>query len=730
MTKYNKHVITALKKSEEEMYNLSHSIVGIEHLILGTLSFKNSISSLLNKHNINYENYKSKLLEFKKSNINKNKFVFYSFNLKKIIDLANDNAIQFSSNEITLEHIFMSIAEENEGTGINILQKLGLNIDVFYKDIVKIVKNNKNLLIFGLGTNLNELANNNKLDKLIGRNKEINEIIKILARKNKNNPILIGEAGVGKTALIEGLASRIVNNKVPEFLKNKIIVSLNIATVISGTKYRGEFEEKLTKILKECEEVDNIIIFIDEVHTIVGAGGAEGAIDASNILKPILARGNLKIIGATTLNEYKKFILSDKALDRRFQKVYVNEPTKEETLNILKKIKKDYEKFHNVSIDDNILESIITLSNKYIYDRKEPDKSIDIMDEICATTNINANQKIFLKYKKELNKIKSEKEVAIIKENYLEAEKFKEQEKKILIKLKDLKEEKKKVTIIYLKKVIESKCNSKIYDINKKDDFKLIENKLNKKIVGQEKAIKELINILKLSNVKKDKKPISVLIYGSTGIGKTEAIKSLAKINNYNLIKLEMSEYSSEISVNKLIGSPQGYVGYNDNNTSLEEIIFKPNSIILLEEIDKAHANVINLFLNLLEEGTLKTSKGEILSFQNSIIIMTTSNLEINSVGYINNKKNLNYIEHFSNEFINRINYIIEFKSLTEKDISNIIDLNIKSINKHYDKNVKLSKKDIDYIIAKSNYKIFGARNINNILKKHIEKILVSSKTL
>ena len=730
MTKYNKFVIKILKKSEEEMYNLSHSIVGIEHLILATLNTKNDIKALLNNYGVTYEKYKEKLVIIKKPK-QKSNYVFYSSALKKVIDASSDNAVQFSSEEITLEHIFLSIIEENNNLGMNILSEFGINNENFYKDIIKLIKINKNLLIYEIGTNLNELAKENKLEKVVGREKEIEEIIEILARKNKNNPILIGEAGVGKTALVEGLANRITKNKVPDFLKNIKIVSLNIASVISGTKYRGEFEEKLTKILKECEEIDDIIIFIDEVHTIVGAGGAEGAIDASNILKPILARGNLKIIGATTINEYKKFIAIDKALDRRFQKIYIEEPDEEATYNILKKIKKDYEKFHKVSVSENILKNIIYLSKKYIFDRNEPDKSIDILDEVCASTRISSNNKF--KEEKIIKKIKEEKELAIKNQDFLKAKKLKEKEQELYNNV--LKEEPKikEVKLATLKKVIEKKCNGKIYDLNDCCiKYKEIEIKLNSEIIGQKKAIKELVNVLKISNNKKDTIPTSILFSGNSGIGKTETVKVLAQTENLNLIKLNMNEYTSELSINKILGSPQGYVGYNDNNTSLEEIKLKPNSIILLEDIDKAHPLVFNLFLSILENGNFKNSKNELINLNNSMIIMTTKNFKENTrVGYVSNSdKKHNLSDTFSNDFLNHIERIINFKDLTKKNIKDIINLNLEKINSYYDKNILLSDSVIESIIKESSYKENGAHNVKTKLKKYVEKYLVISNTL
>ncbi len=729
MTKYNKQVILALKKSELEMYNLGHSYVDIEHMILGILGFDNNIKNILNKYNITYDNYKKELISIKGSNNKKERFIFYNSRIKKIIDKSSNTTSEFSFKEVTLEYVFLNMLEEVDSLGIKILINQNININKLYKEVYKLNTNNNNLLIYEIGINLNDLAKNNKLDKVIGRKKEINQIIEILARKNKNNPILIGEAGVGKTAIIEALADKIEKKEVPNFLRNKIIVSLNIANVISGTKYRGEFEEKLTKILKECEDIDDIIIFIDEVHTIVGAGGAEGAIDASNILKPILARGNLKIIGATTINEYKKFISVDKALDRRFQKVYIKEPTKSETINILKKIKCDYEKFHNVKIKDNIIDNIVNLSNKYIFDRNEPDKSIDVLDESCAKANIESKIINNNLLESKLNTLIFKKEQAIKDENYKEAEKIKEQEQKILKSIKS-QNSPKEVTYSIVKKVVESKCNSKIYDLeDNSNNYKNLESELNKIIIGQKEGIKELVNIYKVFNNKNNNSPISVMIYGNSGIGKTKCSKEFAEINKLNFIKLDMSEYSSEISVNKLLGAPQGYVGYNDSNTALESIKLNPNSLILLDEIDKAHPFIINLFLNILDEGYLKNSKDEKLNFNNCIFIMTTNNLnKENSVGYINKYENIS--ETFPKEFVNRINYFIKFKSLNTSDIKLIIKNELTNLEKEYNKKINLKELDLNIILKECDIENSGARNIKNIIKKYIEKNLIASNTL
>ncbi len=719
MIRYDKEVINVLKSSEKEMHELNDSSVRIDHFILAVLKSNTSIKNLLNKNNISYSNYKNKMK--KNISVEKSSFIFYSLNLKKILDLAYDIANKYSSNEISLEHIFITLLDEN--IELNILKELNLNLESFYKEVVKLASISSNTLIQDIGINLTKEAKNNKLNKVIGRKKEIKELIEILARKNKNNPILIGEAGVGKTAIVEELANMIANDKVPEFLKNKEIISINVSSIISGTKYRGEFEEKLNKILKECENNDNIILFIDEIHTIVGAGGAEGAIDASNILKPSLARGYLKVIGATTINEYKKSITTDKALDRRFQKVFVNVPNINETYNILKNIKHDYEKFHNVNISDKLLKKIVELSNKYILDRNNPDKSIDILDEACAATSVNENKENINYLHKKLNKIQLLKKESIENNNYKKALEYKEEEQNIINEINKNLNRKKEVKISTIIDIIESKCNSKIYDIesNRIYDY-LIEN-LNKKIIGHNKEIINIINRLKLLSNKKDNLPISFLVNGPTGVGKTLFATELAKLLNKNLIKLNMNEYENEISINKIIGSPQGYIGYNDNNTVLEDLKLNPNSIILIDEVEKAHPLITNLFSKILEEGILKNSKNEIINFKNTIIIITSNLKECNSIGYITNNQ---YDNALNKDLTSNINYIINFNELNENSIKEIVKLSVNEFNYNYNTNINLNENDLNKIINESLYKIYGAKNIKNLIKNYMENLLIS----
>ena len=720
MIKYNKNVIDVLKKSEEEMYKSNSSTVNINHLILSTLKLNNNVKKLLNKYGITYTSYKERI---NYSECNNHKPIYYSYDLKRLLDLSYDTASRYSSNEITLEHIFITIISENINS--ELFDLLNDNIEEFYKDLTKVLTNKDTEFILEIGTDLTNLAINKKLSKAVGREKEINEIIGILARKNKNNPILIGEAGVGKTAVVEELANMIVSNKVPNFLKNKKIISINISSIISGTKYRGEFEEKLNKILSECESNDNIILFIDEIHTIVGAGGAEGAIDASNILKPVLARGLLKIIGATTINEYKKYITEDKALDRRFQKVYINEPSNEETYNILKKIKKEYEQFHNVKISDSLLKNIINLSDKYIFERNNPDKCIDILDESCAYTSIQNNTILDKKLDIEFNRIHIMKEDSIKKEDFKSALLYKEKEQELLSKFK-LKN-KNEVTLDIVIKTIESKCNSNIYDLESPNLYNNLKIELKKRIINQDEQIDTIVNKLNLLKNKKDGTPISFLIKGYVGTGKTFMITELSKLLNRNLIKLNMNEFNNETSINKLLGSPQGYIGYNDNNTTFEELKLNPNSIILIEEIDKAHPLILDLISKILNDGKIKNSKSEVINFKNTIIFITHNISINNTIGYVDISTN---DDELPKNILNNTNYVIAFNKLEISDIKNIINLELKNINNNYNSNVILNDNDINEIINKSSYNINGAKNINKIIKNYIEKELIASDTL
>ena len=693
---YTEDIIKILKNSEIEAKRFKNEFVSSEHLLLSLLKIETKAKQIFTKYNITY-NEAEKLIKKSNANTSNN---YYTLTTKKIIDNAFVTNKENSS-EITPINLTLSILDEKNSKAYTILQTLSKDINLLYKDFVKELTKSENNILTELGTNLNELVINNEVDKVIGRDLEIERIIEILARKNKNNPILIGEAGVGKTAIVEELARRIVTKNIPPILKNKTIISINLASIISGTKYRGEFEEKMNKIVKELENNNNLILFIDEIHTIVGAGGAEGAIDASNILKPMLARGKAKCIGATTINEYKKTIEKDKALDRRFQKIIIEEPNEKEIINILSKIKSDYEKFHNVRIPNEILKQIPILSKKYIFGRSEPDKSIDILDEVCAKTNIFANTKEIEKITRQIKTLNKKKNNYIKEENYNFAIKLSEDINALNKKLEKINSKNvKTVTADILKMIIEKKSNIKIYDVNNKSYFNEIKTKLNKKIIAQEKQIDKLIELY-INNLNKTSTiPNSILIEGPTGTGKTELVKLLAKYTNNNLIKINMNEYKNEISINRIIGSPQGYIGYNDTNTTFEELKIKPNSIILIENINEAHYTIKNLFKNILEDGILKNSKNEVINLTNNLIIFTnTKNNNKNSIGFIDNKlKEDNNILKIENKII--------MNNLEEKDIIKIIKTK-----------AKLKEIEIKEIIKNSNYLKEGANNLDKLIK-------------
>lgn len=712
MDKYSDELKVLLKKSELEAIKYKSSSIETIHFLLAILSIDNPISTLLKKYSITYTKVKK---EIKKNNTLV--FVCFDNDFKKIIESAITDLREKNVEELSSLHLFITILINKKDKVYNIIKKYTPNINLLYKELCNLNNNNKTLLVEELGINLNNLVLSSDFNRIYNREKELEKIIEILARKNKNNPLLIGEAGVGKTAIVEELARNIVEKNVPDFLSDKIIISLNISSVIAGTKYRGEFEDKLGKIIKELENSKNYILFVDEMHTLIGAGGADGAIDASNILKPFLARNNIKLIGATTVNEYKKYIEKDKAFDRRFQKILIEEPSLNDVIDILYKIKNDYEKFHKVKISKKLIKDLVFLSNKYIVDKKEPDRSIDILDEVCAYTKINNYSLNNLNLKKELYNLKKKKNLYLKNKMYKEATNIKKEILEIEKKMKSIKNYF-IVTYDDILNIIEKKTNQKIREIK---DENIVINEIKKEIIGQDYAIDKLIEINTIKNRKNNNKPISILINGSSGTGKTELVKKYAKSLNLNLIKLNMSEYNSEMSINKILGSPKGYVGYEDENNTFESLKFYPNSIILLDEIDKANSHVINLLFSILDEGKIKTNKNEIINFKNSLIFLTTNNL-INDKNIGFNKSIINNENLFSKEFLNRINYTVNFNKLNLKDIKNIIYKNIKEINKEYNTNLKLKEDEIENIISESEYKIYGARKIYNIIKNYLEE--------
>lgn len=741
---FNEEAQFILLKSREEMQELHHPYIGTEHLVLAILKSESSLSKRLSSYSLTYDTFKQEILTIIGKGTKKSPFYLYTPLLKKIMDNALLDAKDNNNGEVTVEHLFSALLEEGEGIAIRIFIGMNINVDDLYEEfteklITKSKKHNRKLLIEELGINLTEQAKKKKVDPVVGREKEINRLIEILCRRNKNNPILIGEAGVGKTAIVEELANRIANNDVPTNLENKKIISLDMATVVSGTKYRGEFEERMQKILKEISQEGDIILFIDEIHTLVGAGGAEGAIDASNILKPALARGTIKCIGATTNQEYKKYIEQDKALDRRFQQVIVEEPNKSATINILKKLKPIYEHYHHVIIPESVLEKLVDLSNKYIYNRYNPDKAIDILDEVSSRLSIQKpkNQSKIAKLKQELELVTKTKTANILDNNIEKAYTYLKKEAILTTKLNKMKKSCLKtqntVTIEDIAKVINEKTGIPIYEIMK-DNIKTInklKEDLSNHIIGQDNAIEELINTTKKIKLGySNNKVKSYLFVGPTGVGKTNLAKIYANnlMGENNLIRLDMSEYADTTAINKIIGSSPGYVGYDDNNNILDKLKAKPTSVLLLDEIDKAHPQVINLLYQILDEGKITDAKNNTINLNNNIIIMTSNlGFEETKLGFNQNNSNViksSIKEKFPASLINRIDKIIVFNHLTEKNIKIIIKNKLIKLKAKYP-SLTYSNDLINDIIKLSQYQEFGARRINKIIDNNLESQII-----
>jgi len=733
-----------LVSAKVEMNELKHPYVGSEHLLLAILKGKNDVSKKLTQYNIDYERFKNKLIEIIGVGSKKSEWFLYTPLLKRVIENSIIDS-KDSNSDVTIEHLFCNLLEEADGVAIRILVSLDIDLESLYNEfnnkVLKKGKKNKKLLLEELGVDLTKKALNNELDPVVGRDEEIKRVLEVLSRRCKNNPLLIGSAGVGKTAIVEGLCQLIASKNVPLNLRDKRIISLDMATLVAGTKYRGEFEDRVRKILKEIEENDDIILFVDEIHTLVGAGGAEGAIDASNIFKPALARNKLRCIGATTIDEYKKYIESDKALERRFQKVNIEIPNNETVKSILVKLKPIYEKYHSVSISEELIDKIIYLSNKYIRDRYEPDRSIDVLDEVCARASLkeNSDMNLYNELTRKLQFIINGKNKALHNNDFKKATNLKNEEFKLMDQINNLElslmdNEKKIVDIKDIAYVINAKTKVPIYEIL--NEKKTIIDKMNKeitnKVVGQDEAINNLINVAKKIKLGfNDNKCYSLLFAGPSGVGKTCLAKTFGEILALNnVIRLDMSEYSESHSVSKFLGAPAGYVGYSDNKNVLEEIRNKPFSVLILDEIEKANQSIINLLFQILDEGSIKDSKGTLVDFSNVVIIMT-SNVGFNeiNVGFNKNVDNLSKLkEHFSLPFINRIDSIIYFNNLNIDDILFLIDKKIKALKEKYKKKdvkIRIDKKVVEQIVNLSDYKEFGARKLDKIIKDKVENIII-----
>ncbi len=741
-SKFDEDAKKVLENMKKEMQELHHPYIGSEHLFLSILKYGNTSNVKKVLKYITYDKFKDELIKVVGIGNSNNSFYLYTPLLRNILEEASLEASENNNTLVSVDDLLFALFDEGEGVAIRILLGMNIDIDDIYDSLSSpssLVKNTK-LSTLNFGICLNDKYKNGEIDPVIGREEETNRVIEILSRRTKNNPLLIGEAGVGKTAIVENLAMLIEERKVPDTLLDKKIISVSMANLVAGTKYRGEFEERVGKMLKELEDNPNIILFIDEIHTLVGAGGAEGAIDASNIFKPALARGKIKVIGATTTAEFKKFIEEDRALCRRFQMVDIGEPTLDVVKDILFKLRPIYEDFHKVRIPDEVIDNILYLTNKYIYDRKMPDKAIDVLDEACSFAKVSniSNGFNIEKLNSEIVKVKNMKNNSILSNKFDDAYKYRKKEmllenKKSKYELKSVDNDYKEVTLLDVKKVIEKK--SKI-PIGSDKSFINSFNDLYNIVIGQDKGIDELLDVTKKIKYgyKKGNKPYSFLFVGPTGTGKTLLAKEYAKriYGDNNFIRLDMTEYKEDHSISKIIGTSPGYVGYNDGNNVFEEIKDKPYSVILLDEIDKASPNVISLFLQILDEGKAKNSKGEVIRFDNTIIIMT-SNIGFmkNGVGFTSVKEKINFDSlklFFGVEFLNRINKIIYFDKLSDASISRIVDNKVKLVRDSYKEtgvSIKISKKVLTDIKKLCNYNDYGARKIDMVIDSNIESFIV-----
>lgn len=704
---YGIEIASIFKKAEKMRKSLKHPYVGSEHLLLAILDSENEVSKKLKFYGLTFDIFKSELIHIVGTSNKDTDFVLYTPLLKRIIENSTNDAIENNDGKVTERHLFLAMLEEGEGIAIRIMLGLDIDLDSIYEEFKFSLVGNKNskLEILEIGNNLNKSVDEN--ENVIGREEEISLVIEALLRKKKSNPLLIGRAGVGKTAIVEELARRINKGLVPYELLGKTIVMLEMGSLVSGTKYRGEFEERLTKIIKEVMESGNIILFIDEIHTMINAGGAEGAINAADILKPYLARGDIKCIGATTTEEYYNSIYKDKALERRFYAIQVSEPSLEKTKEILLGVKEEYEHHHNLTITNENITDIVELSDKYIKSKSNPDKSIDLLDMICARQKVKGiSFKELDTLNKKLESLKQEKREAIKNNDYDTATRCKEKENLLNLQLKKLsKTSENTFTKQDILETLEKKTNIPVLE-NKKELFINLKNNLQRNILGQDKAIQKILKNIWMK-LNEDKKSLSLLLNGPSGVGKTETVKWISKsIKKSNLIRLDMSEYNLDTSVNKLIGVSAGYVGYEDAFI-FRSVLDNPYSIILVDEIEKAHPRVLNLFLQIMDEGFVTSAKGEKIDFSNTMIFMTSNVVTSKSVGYMD-KENNSLQEFFSKEFLGRFTDVVTFETLPDAILKEYTKKNLTNKNVKFDKLKKEAECDK-----------YGLRNLKNLIQKY-----------
>jgi len=758
--------------AKEEARRFNHDYIGTEHLLLGLIREGEGVAAaVLQKMGLSLETIRMEVEKLVQPGPSTQVLgdIPFTPRSKKALELAAEEARSLGHNYIGTEHLLLGLIREGEGAASQVLLNLGLDLGKVRNEIMELLGSatpgfgnqtakSKTPALDAFGRDLNQLAKEGKLDPVIGRKLEIERVIQILSRRTKNNPVLLGEAGVGKTAIVEGLAQQIVSGSIPEVLRGKRIIIMDLALMIAGTKYRGQFEERIKTVMDEIKRSENVIIFIDELHTLVGAGAAEGAIDASNILKPALSRGEIKCIGATTMDEYRKFIEKDAALERRFQTIMVDPPSVEETIQILKGLRDRYESHHKVKFTDDALEAAAKLSDRYISGRFLPDKAIDIIDEAGSRARLSvmvAPQEI-KDLELKIEQLKKEKEAFIKSQDFEKAAKLRDQEREARSEYERLNREwnqKRDQTHLELgeeeiAKIVSQWTGIPIVRLEEKESEKLLnmEEEIHRRVIGQEEAISAIAHAVRRSRarIKDPRRPIGSFIFlGPTGVGKTLLARALAECmfgDENALIQLDMSEYTEKFNASRLIGAPPGYVGYEEGGQLTEKVRRRPYSVILLDEFEKAHPDVFNLLLQVFEDGRLTDSFGRKVDFRNSIVIMTSNvGAELlrkqGSLGFKSAKEDVTYEDMkqklleevkrtFKPEFLNRIDDIIVFRSLSKDDLYKIIEIEIEEVNKRLKEqgvSLELNQDAKDFLIEKGFDQVFGARPLKRIIQRYLE---------
>jgi ATP-dependent Clp protease ATP-binding subunit ClpC len=761
-----------LALAQEEAIRLGHNNVGTEHILLGLIREGEGIAAkALQVLGLGPEKIQKEVETLIGRGQEAVQTIHYTPRAKKVIELSMDEARKLGHSYVGTEHILLGLIREGEGVAARVLNNLGVSLNKARQQVLQLLGSNESSsshrgssasantpTLDSLARDLTAIARDGSLDPVIGRAKEIQRVIEVLSRRTKNNPVLIGEPGVGKTAIAEGLAQQIINNEVPETLRDKRVMTLDMGTVVAGTKYRGEFEDRLKKVMDEIRQAGNIILFIDELHTLIGAGGAEGAIDASNILKPALARGELQCIGATTLDEYRKYIEKDAALERRFQPITVNEPTKDESIQILQGLRDRYEAHHRVTITDEAIEASVQLSDRYISDRFLPDKAIDLIDEAASKVRLRSytappNLK---ELEQKLEEVRKEKDAAVQSQEFEKAASLRDSEQRLreeLEKTKDVWKEKQgkentEVTPEDIAQVVSSWTGVPVSKLAEEETERLLkmEEILHDRVIGQSEAVTAISKAIRRARagLKDPKRPIGSFIFlGPTGVGKTELARAVAETlfgDEDAIIRIDMSEYMEKHTTSRLVGSPPGYVGHEEGGQLTEKVRRKPYSVILLDEIEKAHPEVFNILLQVLEDGRLTDSKGRTVDFRNTVVIMTSnvgaSTLKRNrSLGFAVHNEGQKYNDMkskvmdelkraFRPEFLNRIDEIIVFHSLEKEHLLRIVGLMADSLKKRLSDQgieIELSQAALEKITEVGYDPDYGARPLRRALQRKIE---------